>query len=1441
MSEYDGKIQLGMDVSPEDAIKSFRRLQSEAQKSLNKLSTDNLTKSEEKSLTTLSKIVSRGEAAAKTVEKLSQPIETKEYTKLSQEYDKLSAKLETLAQRRDQLVHKGAKDTDPAVHALDEKLVSIRSRLYDIDTELDKMVAEGKQFTINEAGLENAKNSLVDINNQLLLQNETSTDIQSRHSAEADALAQQVAKFAEIRLNAGEVNSEIADTLTELTEVNDELASVRDRMAELEDAGRGLGYEEYDNLLAVETELVERQETLNEEVSEYRDRMTSVEEPMSRWERFKETLSGIWQALKINDGSFSKLAKTVGQIATKFILAASGADKLKSALQGVTQKATQSSFNFKKLFNTLLKYGIGVRSIFVLYRKIRSAITENIKYYALMNNGMNQTNKAISAMQSSLNALKGALAGAFIPIITHVSPMLTSFIDKIAAVVTAIGMFIAKLTGAKTYLKAVKKDTNYAAGLSGGGSGKSAQEKYDEAVAKAQEKYEKDLAKAQEKRAKQAAKAEEKEAKAAAKLAKEQEKANNQLASFDDLNVLGIESAEDMTDAYEDMLDEIADPELEMPNMEDFLGGGGGTEDPFGFEEIPLDNWEWNWDDLLKKARELGEKLAEFLNDIFKDEDLAKRIGNTIGNLINLAINFAYGFVSTFDFHQFGKWLGTLLQEAVETIDWGLLGDTIGKGLNGIADTIIGFFEGYDVGTLGRSISEMLNHAIHEIDAGKIGQATLSLLQAPLLELREVLTETHWRELGAKVSVWFTKVFSSEGLKGESLGTTIGKTIGAAVNAGIDFLLGLDIAQAITDIAMFFTDIFVGAAKEIDWPNFFELIEHALLGFTEGLGNIASIWGGMIVVSLEEAINDKLHIEVFKQEDIDRQKKEIELLREGLITTGDIAEGTADQIATMYNNIGDGMQYSFDQLVRFQSGAGLTNEQIEKMISSMEEYARVNGETFDAAALGLEGYTGNWQTYRDTVLGIVDETNEKISSTDGVVKNLSDTTDLLKEKTKNVGSTIKEEADTTAEKLDHTAAIGKDHLGVLDAAIDTSDTNVNEYSDSAVEALSKVDAKTGEVSINFEQMTELVQLQLESLTTMIDTWYQEMVLKYFSYDAWLLMLQEGPLLALTDFFTTLFSTEFDTQMQAWWDTHLLPWFADTKWQTAIYTPWFTFLKTKWKNLLKWWDDEAIKPWWEKHLLVWFKDDKWQTDVYTPWFNYLSTTKWTNLMTWWDTSMKDWWDNKVVPWFKQDKWEKEFDHVYDAAETIGEKIRDKIKELAEETETAVHEACTNMKGWIEEVIEALHEAIALAQQLQAMSKGGGSGSSSSSSSSSGNGGSNSGGGSGGRSFMPMLNIMHFEDNLGMSAFKFPELATGAVIPPNNEFLAILGDQRNGMNIETPLSTMLEAFRSVMDEYMGGSHQSAIMEVDGETFARLMMPHMVDEMHRLGYNTEIIEGI
>lgn len=63
---------------------------------------------------------------------------------------------------------------------------------------------------------------------------------------------------------------------------------------------------------------------------------------------------------------------------------------------------------------------------------------------------------------------------------------------------------------------------------------------------------------------------------------------------------------------------------------------------------------------------------------------------------------------------------------------------------------------------------------------------------------------------------------------------------------------------------------------------------------------------------------------------------------------------------------------------------------------------------------------------------------------------------------------------------------------------------------------------------------------------------------------------------------------------------------------------------------------------------------------------------------------------------------------------------------------------------------------------------------------------------------------------------PKLAKGAVIPANREFLAVLGDQTRGTNIETPLETMIQAFEAALSN--GGYGATAdvhfTVELDGD---------------------------
>jgi len=79
-------------------------------------------------------------------------------------------------------------------------------------------------------------------------------------------------------------------------------------------------------------------------------------------------------------------------------------------------------------------------------------------------------------------------------------------------------------------------------------------------------------------------------------------------------------------------------------------------------------------------------------------------------------------------------------------------------------------------------------------------------------------------------------------------------------------------------------------------------------------------------------------------------------------------------------------------------------------------------------------------------------------------------------------------------------------------------------------------------------------------------------------------------------------------------------------------------------------------------------------------------------------------------------------------------------------------------------------------------------------------------------------------------QIPRLATGAVIPPNSEFAAILGDQRGGRNIETPEALM----RQIVREEIGNLQADFTINFGGSLagLVRELKPYIDQENVRIG---------
>lgn len=159
------------------------------------------------------------------------------------------------------------------------------------------------------------------------------------------------------------------------------------------------------------------------------------------------------------------------------------------------------------------------------------------------------------------------------------------------------------------------------------------------------------------------------------------------------------------------------------------------------------------------------------------------------------------------------------------------------------------------------------------------------------------------------------------------------------------------------------------------------------------------------------------------------------------------------------------------------------------------------------------------------------------------------------------------------------------------------------------------------------------------------------------------------------------------------------------------------------------------------------------------------------------NIKQWWNTSVSKFFTADYWK-----------ALGRRIIDGLL-------SGLKAAWESVKTWVANAISWFGNKFVEAQNSIAKSNSGRSGGFGARS-----------GGFGSPSRTPSI-----------SRVSAPALARGAVIPPNKEFLAVLGDQKSGTNIETPLATMVEAFKQAMAE-SGGGATTVVIQLDGKEIAR-----------------------
>lgn len=95
-----------------------------------------------------------------------------------------------------------------------------------------------------------------------------------------------------------------------------------------------------------------------------------------------------------------------------------------------------------------LKYALGIRSVFMLFRRLISVTKESVKAFAAHDE---ETKQSINDLKSALGTLKASWGAAFAPILNTVAPMLQKLINMITKAVNWINMLLSALSGKTTY------------------------------------------------------------------------------------------------------------------------------------------------------------------------------------------------------------------------------------------------------------------------------------------------------------------------------------------------------------------------------------------------------------------------------------------------------------------------------------------------------------------------------------------------------------------------------------------------------------------------------------------------------------------------------------------------------------------------------------------------------------------------------------------------------------------------------------------------------------------------------------------------------------------------------------------------------------------------------------------------------------------------------
>ena len=527
------------------------------------------------------------------------------------------------------------------------------------------------------------------------------------------------------RESAQEASDAFNGEKEKVNELYDSIKKLKAELKSLEKSGKWWGDDEYDEAAIKLNELNKQAQeykkiTLSPELDNTADSVSRLGQKVDNLSKklMNAGISGLKNKIKsigkTIDGLVSKLLRLTSSAIT------GGLQRISSGIFGIHKSANKSTLSLKNL----LKYAFGIRSLFVLFNKLRNAIVagfQNLAKYDLATR-TGQVNNSISSLTSALTRLKNSFATAFAPILTNAAPILVRFINLISEAVTRVGMLVAALTGKDTFTKAIGVQENYAASL--------------------------------------------------------------------DKSASSANKAKKATKGYLSSLDEIERYDDGKSDSEAGSGGGGYTAPSASemFETVPIES----------SIKDIADKIKGYI----QSQDW-EGLGSYMADGINTGLEKVYDVINWDNvgpkIEPFITGFTTTFNSLVDNINWELMGQTVGTGINTIVKALRLTITGIDWYNLGKKFAKGIKGIVKTVNWKELGQLIGDKFMISWRIFSGFVKNLPYASIGNAVATALNGVFST--ISFSEIGNSLAAAMNGAFTALYNFATTFDWTQMVNNIA----------------------------------------------------------------------------------------------------------------------------------------------------------------------------------------------------------------------------------------------------------------------------------------------------------------------------------------------------------------------------------------------------------------------------------------------------------------------------------------------------------------------------------------------------------------------------------------------------------------------------------------------------------------